>query len=42
MMKKMMSLVVITFSLVGFGVGCRSGAQIKTAHHAVGVGAGAR
>ncbi len=40
-MKKILSLCVITFSLVGLGVGCRSGAGVKTAHHAVGVGAGA-
>jgi hypothetical protein len=42
MMKKMLSLCFVTFSLAGLGVGCRSGAQVKTAHHAVGVGAGAR
>jgi len=41
MMKKMLSLLVITFSFAGLATGCRSSAQVRTAHHGVGVGAGA-
>jgi hypothetical protein len=41
MMKKILSLCVLTVSLSGLGAGCRSGASVKTAHHGVGVGVGA-
>jgi len=41
-MKKILSLCIVTCSLVGLGAGCRSSAQVKTAHHGVGVGAGVR
>ena len=41
MMKKILSLCVITFAVVGLGAGCRTRASVKTANHGVGVGAGA-
>lgn len=40
-MKKILTLCVVTLSLAGVATGCRSGAGVKTANHAVGVGAGA-
>lgn len=41
MMKKLISFCVVAFTLASVGAGCRSGAQVRTKHHVVGVGAGA-
>jgi hypothetical protein len=41
MMKKLVSVCVVAFALVTAAAGCRSSAGVRTANHAVGVGAGA-
>jgi hypothetical protein len=41
MLKKLLSLCVLTASLIGLGAGCRTSAHVKTAHHSAGVGVGA-
>jgi len=40
-MKKLISMAIVAITLIGASAGCRSSAQVKTKHHAVGVGAGA-
>ena len=40
-MKKLISMCIVSITLISLG-GCRTGAGVKTKHHAVGVGAGAK
>jgi hypothetical protein len=40
MIKKVISILVVTFAITAAGTGCRSSAGVRTANHSVGVGAG--
>jgi hypothetical protein len=41
-MKRLISMAIVATTLIGLGSGCRTGASVKTKHHAVGVGVGAK
>ena len=40
MLKKFISILIVTISLGAIGTGCRTQARVSTPHHSVGVGAG--
>jgi hypothetical protein len=40
MLKKLISGCLVAFALVSAGVGCRTSAGVRTAHHSVGASTG--
>jgi hypothetical protein len=40
MLKKLISTVLVTVSLIAASAGCRTQARVSTPHHSVGVGGG--